>query len=181
MKISLIVEGPSDKIILNEQSNWFNELGIELDFVITRGKGGMIKKAIRYYRAAIRQNFDYVIFLPDQDKDVCAIATREKIGMDLHSKAKTIVMKLEMEAWILADGQCIRDSINITYSPSGQTDNITDPKLRLFSIMRNKLGYEPEQVVAASVVAPYFSIERAARNNKSAKRFKEFIESIVEN
>lgn len=181
MKISLIVEGDSDKIIFNSQNSWFNSLGIEFNIITTGGKQAMIKKAKGHYNAAIWQKVDYVIFLPDQDTDICALVTREKIGMDSYNKAKTIVMKLEIEAWILADGQCMRNSLNIDYDPAGQTDNLPNPKSKLFSIIEKKLGHPVVGVLAASKVAPYFSIVRAARNNTSAERFSEFIRSISEN
>lgn len=181
MKIFLIVEGDSDEVIFKSQKNWFDSLGINFNIRTTGGKQSMIRKAKNHYKVAFWENADYVIFLPDQNGDMCALATREKIGLDSYSKVKTIVMKLEMEAWILADGQCIRNSINIVYEPPGQTDRIVDPKSKLFSIMKKFPGFVPIEKLAAEIVAPYFSIERAARNNTSAKRFKEFIENIVQN
>lgn len=180
MKIFLIVEGPSDKIIFKGQNNWFDSLGIESEISPTYGKGKMVKAAEKYYKIARYQNANYIIFLPDQNSDACALVTRQKIGMNSYNKAVTIVMKLQMEAWILADSQCLRDSIRIHYSPAGITDVMVNPKLKLFSIMKNKLGYRPGEVEAAYIAAPHFSIERAAKHNNSARRFKEFIESIAE-
>ena len=87
-------------------------------------------------------------------------------------------MKRELEAWILADGQCIRDSIGIDCRPCGQTDAEMDPKQKLLSTLQSKLGYLPTEIEVATLVAPYFSIVRAAIANTSAKRFKELIESI---
>lgn len=178
MRISFIVEGDSDKIILDGQRSWFSLLGLEYDIVPTGGKKNMIKSAMKHYRIALLTDCSNVIFLPDQNGDICALVTREKIGMDSKDRSVTIVMKRELEAWILADGQCIRDSVGINYRPSGQTDAEMDPKQRLLSILKSKLGYLPTEIEIATLVAPCFSITRAAIANTSAKRFKDFIESI---
>ncbi len=98
--------------------------------------------------------------------------------MDLVNRAVTIVMKRELEAWILADGQCIQDSVGINYRPSGQTNAEMDPKQRLLSILKRKLGYLPAEIEVATLVAHCFLIPRAAITNTSAKRFKDFIEGI---
>lgn len=178
MRISLIVEGDSDKIILDRQRNWFNSLGLEFDIVTTYGKKSMIKSAMKHYNIALLKGAINVIFLPDQNGDQCALVTRQNIGMDSQSRAVTIVMKRELEAWILADGQSIRDSISINYRPSGYTDAEIDPKQKLLSILQRKLGYLPTEIEIAMLIAPYFSITRAARANTSAKRFKDFIERV---
>lgn len=181
MKISFIVEGDSDKIILNGQRNWVSSLGLEFDIYPTYGKPNMIKSALKHYRIARLYDFSNIIFLPDQNSDQCALVTRQKIGMDSKERAVTIVLKRELEAWILADGQCIRDSLGINYRPSGQTDAEMDPKQRLLSILKSKLGYLPTEIEVAMLVAPCFSITRAAIANTSAKRFKDFIERISVN
>lgn len=178
MKIFLIVEGDSDKIILEGQSNWFDSLGLEFNIVPTDGKQNMVKTAMKHYKIGILSSANKIIFLPDQNSDKCALITRQKIGINSLKKAVTIVMKLEMEAWILADGQCIQDSIGVSYKPAGQTDKVISPKHKLCNKLRRKLGYLPSTVEMAAILTPYFSIERASLNNTSAKRFKEFIERI---
>jgi hypothetical protein len=178
VRTSLIVEGDSDKIILEGQGNWFQSLGLESDIIPTGGKKNMIKSAMKHHRIALLRGCCSILFLPDQNSDQCALVTRDKIGMDSKDKAATIVMKRELEAWILADGQCLRDSVGINYRPSGQTDAEMHPKERLLSLLRRKLGYCPTEVEVAKLVSPYFSITRAAMANKSAKRFKEFIERL---
>ena len=178
MRISFIVEGDSDKIILDGQRNWFSSLGLELDIVPTYGKQSMIKSAMKHYRIALAQGYSNIVFLPDQNGDTCALVTREKIDMDSKDRAITIVMKRELEAWILADGQCIRNSIGVNYRLSGQTDAEMNPKQRLLSILQRKLTYFPTEIEVAMLTAPHFSIARAAMANTSAKRFKDFIERI---
>jgi len=179
LKISLIVEGDSDRLLLLEQQDWFNALGIEVEIVPTDGKINMIKKAKNFYKIAFfHQGVDFIIFLPDQNSDLCALVTRQKIGMDTQEKSVTIVLKRELEAWILADGNSIRDSIELQYSPSGITDTISNPKQNLHSLLKRKLDHFPTTLEAISCVKSYFSIERAANNNQSARRFKDFVENL---
>lgn len=178
VKISLIVEGQSDEIVLREQENWFELLGLEVDIHPTGGKPNMINKARKYYKAAMYTGSEKTIFLPDQDNDICAMVTRQRIGVDSLDGAITIVMKRKLEAWILADGKCIQNSIGAHYSPVGQTDREVDCKSKLLHIIRSKRGYLPTAVEAAKIIAKYFSIARAARNNTSVRRFKEFVEGI---
>ena len=178
MRVSFIVEGDSDKIILEGQRNWFSSLGLEYYIVPTYGKKNMIKSAMKHYRIALLQGCSNIIFLPDQNGDQCALVTREKLGMDSNDKAVTIVLKRELEAWILADGQCIHNSIGVDCRPTGQTDSETNPKQKLLSILHRKLGHFPTELEVATLTAPHFSIIRAAVANNSAKRFKEFIERI---
>jgi hypothetical protein len=178
VKIFLIVEGDSDKIIINSQNSWFNNLGLHFNIITTGGKINMIKTASKHYNMAIIQNAKNVIYLPDQNNDECPLITRKNIGVDNKKGAKTIVLKRELEAWILADSKCIRNSINIQYAPAGQTDKEINPKEKLHSMIENKLGYSPTTLEAATLIAPHFSINRASNYNTSAKRFKEYIENI---
>ncbi len=181
MKIFLIVEGDCDEILLESQLDWFNSLGLYVKIVPTDGKLNMIKKARAHYTAAINCGANKVIFLPDKHGDECALVTRRRIGMNGLDRATTIVIKCEMEAWILADGQCVRACIGMQYRPAGQTDTEVDPKQKLQTQLKRKYGYLPSGLEAAKLVASHFSIHRAARNNTSAKRFKEFIENIDRN
>lgn len=181
MKIFLIVEGYSDVLLLNGQRTWFDSLGLDMNIVPTGGKKEMIRSAIKHYRIAILCGAHSVIFLPDKNSDECALVTRRRIGIDGLKRATTIVMKRELEAWILADGQCVQECIHMQYSPAGQTDTEVDPKQKLQTQLKRKYGYLPSGLEAARMVSLHFSVHRAARNNTSAKRFKEFIESIPRN
>jgi len=178
LKIFLIVEGNSDKLLFLGQNEWFNTLGIETEIITTNGKQDMIKNAEKYYKISMLKKADYIIFLPDQNSDICAMKTRQKIGMDSQERAVTIVIKRALEAWILADGHCIQNSIQLDYSPAGQTDSILHPKNKLLSLLNRKLNHIPTTIEAINLVKSYFSFERASNNNQSAKRFKDFIENL---
>ncbi|GAJ18873.1 unnamed protein product, partial [marine sediment metagenome] len=53
MRISFIVEGDSDKIILDGQRSWFSSLGLEHDIVPTYCKTKMINSAMKHYHIAL--------------------------------------------------------------------------------------------------------------------------------
>ena len=176
MKIMLIVEGQSDSIIFNKQAQWFKSRGIDFQVILANGKSEMIKKARKLYKTSIYSGAQYVIFLPDQDSDTCGLVTRERIDVDSLPNAVTIALKRALEAWILADRDCINSIIDLKYRTSGQTDFIQNPKERLLNMMERKYGYRPTAVEAALKVAPFFSLDRASKTNTSTKRFKQFIE-----
>ena len=138
----------------------------------------MIKEAVKHHTIGILRGANNIIFLPDQNGDACPSVTRQRIGIDSKERAITIVLKRELEAWILADGQCIRDTTGRHYSPAEQTDIEADPKQKLHSILKRGLRYFPTEIEAATMVTPHFSISRAAINNTSAKRFRDFIETV---
>lgn len=166
-------------MLFMEQREWFSSFGIEIDIVPAGGKKNMINKANKFYKIAVLQKSDHIIFLPDQNNDSCALVTRQKIGMDSCGRCITIAIKRELEAWILADGKSLRDSIDLIYEPPGFTDTELDPKQKLYALIKRKLGYFPSSIEATNLVKSYFSIERAANNNHSAARFKRFIENIL--
>lgn len=178
VRVSIIVEGPSDEIVLSGQRSWLESLGLEVSIHPTGGRPSMIKKARQYCKMANNTGCERLVFLPDQDTDECAMRTRQRLDVDSVNGAVTIVMKRKLEAWILADGECMHECIGTSYRPAGQTDTEADCKTKLKNMIKRKKGYEPTSIEAARMVAPHFSVPRAAKNNTSAKRFKDFVESI---
>jgi len=179
LKIALIVEGFSDNILLSEQRRWFSSLGMEIDIITAGDKRSMIRKAIKFYNASIASGASHVIFLPDQNGDQCALVTRKKVNADDLPRATTLVIKRELEAWILADRRCLNCKLDPNYHTSGTTDNVPNPKQILFSLIHKKLGYTPTAVEAAKIFADQFSIVRAAVANNSAKRLVNIVNSLV--
>lgn len=179
MKIALIVEGLSDNILLDEQRQWFLSLGMEIDIITAGDKHNMIRKALKFYNASIASGATHVIFLPDQNGDQCALVTRKKVNADDLPGATTLVIKRELEAWILADRHCINCTLDPNYHTSGTTDNVLNPKQTLFSLIHKKLGYTPSTVEAAKMFADQFSIVKAAVANHSAQRLINLVSSLV--
>lgn len=175
MKMHLIVEGESDRQLFLAQKYWFDSLGLEVDVYPTNGKTNMEKNAHKYYEISLITNAQKIIFLPDQDADRCALVTRAKVGLESEERALTVVVKREIEAWILADGRCIEEATGLCYQPAGITDLEVDPKQTLYSLLKRKIGHLPTGAEAIALLKSHFSIERAAGNNNSARRFKEMI------
>jgi hypothetical protein len=179
MKISIMVEGASDKEILEKQNTFFNSLGLEVKIQPMGGKKNMIKKARNHYNIAKLSGASHIIFLPDLDRDECALVTRKLVGMDDAKDSVVIVIKRELEAWLLADWRCIETLLGAGHRPAGQTDAEHDPKQKMYSIFRKKFRYNPTETELAKFVSQHFSIDRASHNNTSVKRFKEFLENIA--
>lgn len=176
--LHFIVEGEFDRQILQGQTEWFSALGIELSVFPTDGKKNMENKAQKFYEIGLWRDAYKIIFMPDQDYDRCALATKAKLGLDHAEKAIVMVVKREIEAWILADGQCITEAIGLSYQPAGITDNDIEPKDKLYSLIRRGIGHPPTSLEASVLLKSHFSIDRAARNNQSARRFREIIVGI---
>ncbi len=181
MNVAMVVEGTSDKYIIEGLRGWFENMGLMVDIRTTGGKGPMIKKSRNHFRACVRQGSKKVFFLVDQDTDVCVLRTRKKLEVDSERLVVVNVVKSEMEAWILADGKCIRECFDKPYQPSGMTDGIRNPKERLFRIFMSKFNYYPSAPVVARMVAPHFSLERASRNNTSARYFRDKVLAVSKN
>ena len=178
LKIALIVEGLSDKILFNEQRQWFSSKGVEIDIIVAGNKHTMITKALKFYKASIISGATNIIFLPYQNGDQCALVTRGRMHADNLPGATTLVIKRELEAWILADSNCINCKLDPNYHTSGITDNLSNPKQILISMFQKKLGYTPTTVESVKMFADRFSIEQAAHANKSAKRLVDLIISL---
>jgi len=179
MKLFLIVEGKSDKKLFSSLEEWFHSHEIQVKIIIAGSKKELIRDALKHYKLAFYNGADKVLFLPDQNGDPCALYTKQKFQNILHlNNIDIIVLKKELEAWILADGECIRRIIRSDYNPSGITDNIDNPKENLHAKLRRYLKHPVTTNEAIECVSPYFSIERAARYNTSAKRFKNIIENL---
>ncbi len=178
MRMHIIVEGDSDRQLLISQKPWFDSLGIEIDIYPSHGKTRMRSNAQKHFEIALVNNAQKVMFLPDQDADVCALVTRQKIGLEYEERVQTVVVKREIEAWLLADGRCIEEAIGLAYQPAGITDLIPDPKQKLFSLIKRKIGHIPTETEAIALLKSHFSIERAAGNNNSARRFRQLVMNL---
>lgn len=181
MIVALIVEGDSDEIIFNALRNWFETYNINLVVVPTYGINKMIKKSRKHYKACkYFHNAKYVIFMPDLNSYNCPIFLMNEIELDNYNDAILNVMVKELEAWILADEGCINNSIPIgsNYHTSGFTDDINNPKVKLFNIVKKKLKFWPTEIEAANLFASNFSIERAENHNNSVIRFHNIIKNI---
>ncbi len=182
MNIAFIVEGDSDEIIFNTLKNYLKNKNIQLEIVPTYGKSNMLKKARKHYKACkCLHNAEYVIFFPDLDNDICPEIIKNNICVSENNDVKVNVIVKELEAWILADQDCISSTLNISYHSSGFTDEIIKPKVKLCNIVRKNLGYNPSEIECAKLFSQKFSIERSKELNNSANRLWNFIENLSMN
>lgn len=179
MKIALIVEGESDKKIFERQIPLFSQIGLQVSVTQTGGKGKMCRGARRFHTVETLRGNRKVVFLPDQHGDPCALVTREKVGMDECPCALVVVVKRELEAWILADGEAVSKATRKLDRPAGLTDTIPDPKQELLKKLSRALGDGVTGVELAKAVSPHFSLRRAAKNNTSAKRFLDQLRQLA--
>lgn len=173
MKVGIVVEGLSDKDIIKGLSGWFENIGLTVDIITAHDKTRMVKSSRKHFHACIWQGSRIVFFLVDQNADACVLETRNRFDVDSESAVVVSVVKSKLEAWILADGQCIRKCFGTTYTPAGMTDSIRNPKELLFTMFTRKYNYRPTERVVTKMVAPHFSLERASLNNTSARYFRD--------
>lgn len=182
VKAGFIVEGTSDLIVLKAekfQKYLFHKLGItssEEWIIGGRGKSN-IKKNFKSFINRLDQEVDFVFIMIDQDdkeqqrknrkyKPVdCPLITVNEIisyGGNKHNISDNlifIVMTREFEAWLIAD-----KSLGFTYD--GNPEEIINPSDFIGKQLRTS-----SHIMIANLFKDKFSIERAAKNAKSANRF----------
>jgi hypothetical protein len=190
VKVGFIVEGTSDKIILS--ANKFQNLlkyKLELDsneslIHIAHNKTKLKENYVSLYRRLINKGAEKIFTLVDQDDKEAEKKNRKYIPPDcpleivheiLSYRSNRnyrfdenifIVMVREMEAWFLADNE-----LNLIYS--GNPEDIIKP-----SELIEKQFLTSQHIIIANRVKNRFSLERAAENAPSAKRFLEKLQLI---
>ena len=138
MNMAIVVEGISDKDIVKGLSEWFEKIGLTVEIITAGDKHRIEKNSRKHFDAQIGQGSKIVFFLVDQDVDACVLETRSRFDVNGKRRALVSVVTHKMEAWVLADGQCIRQCFGTPYAPSGMTDHIRNPKERLFTMFTRK-------------------------------------------
>ncbi|MGF7184100.1 hypothetical protein GGQ84_000180 [Desulfitispora alkaliphila] len=179
MKIALVVEGQSDRIFFSSLIDYFKNYGVSIDIIDTGGRPSMFKNAEKHYKACkYGLGADFVIFMPDIDNDVSVDITAEKVKVCSGDNYKVSVIVRELEAWILADGNCINQVLDSDYQPSGITDNIVNPKEKLTHMIYDKLNLKLTAFEIAQKFSPHFSVFRAEQNNNSLNYFLQIIKGL---
>lgn len=184
IKIVIIVEGKSDKLIFDYQEKYFSKYGLDVSVKNGNSRTEVINKAKSHYTVAKINKNDYIIFAIDKDKDGCFSNIRRVIEEEINSIANSHCQYeinffvMELEAWYLADYRCLNSILDNVDRPSGITDDIKYPKQKLFSLWNNSKGYKPTTVECASAFGPNLDLEEASKYNNSCKRFLRIIKDI---
>ncbi len=185
VKVGFIVEGTSDLIILKSEKfkELFSQLGIETNGDLIkngRSKSGLKEQLVPFIQQLDDLKCDYVFILFDLDdkknekktkskkkiKDcpVGAVEEVKKFGDNknyLKDNQIFVVMVREMEAWFLAD-----EELGYTYE-NDDPEEVKNPS----EIIEKAENSKNHILLANRVVKKKFSLERAAKNSSSAKRF----------
>lgn len=191
VKIGFIAEGKSDRAILNSErfrKNLLHQFGISFsdeDIRYGGGKSGIKTNFKSYLSSLQKSNVDYIFIMVDQDDkeeqrrnrkykpmDCPVTVVKEIVGYRdnkhyLLENQFFIVMTREMEAWFLADP-------NLEFDCMGkQPEEILNPS----DLVAKQLGVSSHGLIAHRL-KDRFSLERAAKNAPSAKRFLNKLENI---
>ncbi|MDP3442853.1 MAG: DUF4276 family protein [Ignavibacteria bacterium] len=191
VKIGFITEGKSDRTILNSERfkkyllHTFEISYCEEDIRYGRGKSGIKTNFKAYLSSLKKNNVAYIFIMVDQDdkeeqrrnrkykpKDCPVTVVEEIVGYrdNKHYLQKNhffIVMTREMEAWFLADP-------NLGFYCMGkQPEEILNPS----DLVAKQLGVSSHGLIAQRL-KDKFSLERAAKNAPSARRFLNKLKNI---
>jgi hypothetical protein len=184
VKVSFIVEGDVEKILVDALGSWFKEKGImKVGPVINvRGGGNLCPNNLNVY---IDQAKVYhpqkILILTDLECDTCVTQTKKRVG-DC-DECVVIVARKAIEAWFLADTVLLENLFK------GRVERIEEPEktdsmpfdiLRQLLIERTGRGVSKKMLARQSV--KYFSPERAAShpNCQSVAYFVRKIEEIAQ-
>lgn len=170
--LGIVVEGPSDKLFFESHKRWFEEQGVALKIVQTRGRSAMIQEAEKHLKSLWLKGCQKVFFFLDQDADVCPPFTAERLkSVAGESDAVICVMARALEAWLLADEEAITRATGQPFK-SQPTDALDRPKEILKGLFRRRHhGIAPPDRRMVATLCHHFSFERAAENNASLCRF----------
>ena len=191
VKIGFIAEGKSDRAILNSErfrKNLLHQFGISFsdeDIRYGGGKSGIKTNFKSYLSSLQKSNVDYIFIMVDQDdkeeqrrnrkykhKDCPVTVVEEIVGYRdnkhyFRGNEIFVVMTREMEAWFLADPSLGFDCMG------RQPEEILNPS----DLVAKQLGVSSHGRIAHRL-KDKFSLERAAKNAPSAKRFLNKLENI---
>lgn len=181
MKIALIVEGPSDKRFFEKlYEQFYRHTQFEVFVRPAGGKPRIFNKAQHHFHSCIYgEGADHVIFIVDIDQstEVNTLA-KFKINGD-PSKYSVHVVIRELEAWFLADGNCLSKVLDTLYQPSGYTDKIENPKEKLQMMFKKKFGYILTEMEMVDKIIEHFSLDSASQYNNSARKFKDKLSEFL--
>lgn len=189
VKVGFIVEGTSDYIFIKSEKFrkcLYQKFSLETDeesVRIAHGKS-YLKKNLQSFIRSLEKEVQYIFIMVDQDDKEqqkrnrkykpqdCPLSVIDEISNFadnshyLKNNHIFVVMVKEFEAWLLADD-------HLDYHFDGLPEQVNNP-----SEIVQKQEKTSNHVKIAKRIIDKFSLERAAVNAPSAKRFLEKLESI---
>ena len=189
VKVGFIVEGTSDSIFVKSEKfrkYLLHRLSLEADeenVITARGKPNL-KKNLKSFINHLDKAVQYIFIMVDQDDKEqqkrsrkynppdCPLSVIKEISNFadnshyLKNNHIFVVMTREFEAWLLADD-------HLVYRYDGLPEQIINPSEIIQQQERTS-----SHVVIAKRIIDKFSLERAATNAPSAKRFLKKLELI---
>ena len=186
VKLGFIVEGETEKIIL-EQSDFFSyllSLGIDYipDVIDAKGNGNLLPYNIGAYSKTLEDKGATRIFiLTDLDDDECITNTKTRIA-PLPHHVVTVSVK-EIESWFLSDTAAMRLFVKDPAFTYDNPETIADPfeEIRTIRISKINRGVGSKVILAKAMVKNCnFSVKKAAQhtNCNSAKYFLKMISEV---
>lgn len=164
VKVSFIVEGDVEKILIEALVPWFKERGITKvgPVINVRGGGNLCPGNIDLYiEQAKVWNPAKILILTDLECDSCVTQTKTRVGNC--KECVVIVARKAIEAWFLADTLLLENLLKgkiVPYEVPEKTELMPFDVLKQLFLDKTGRGISKKMLARRSV--QYFSPERAA-------------------
>jgi len=185
VKIGFIVEGVTEKIILDSEAFRSFLKNHQINFVANiidaAGNGNLLPKNIGPFISRLTDQGATVIFvLTDLDEDQCITRTKQRLEIPLHHFA--IISVKEIESWFLADSEAMSRFLESPDFFFENPESLDNPLAEIERLRLEKTGrgLKYKKVLANQLVhKSNFSIERAA-NHPNCRSAKYFLTKLLE-
>jgi len=171
VRVGIVVEGDTERRLLENHRSWFQTRGLEVKVVQANGRPRLIQEA-RFHLEVMRlKQCEYTFFLLDQDDDQCPPATAALLQeVRREPDAIVCVVARELEAWFLADAHAILKATGQRFTgiPTDEIDRPAEQLKELFHRSKHHKFLTKMEMMRA--ISPHFDFERAAQGNCSVSR-----------
>ena len=176
MKIGFICEGKTEKKILESQAfkNILTSLNLDIvePVIDAEGKDKLLPRALNAFTEELKnQGAEAIVILTDRDKDVCITFTKQRITND--PSYVIIVAVKTIEAWFLADSDCMSTVLKKTYGIENPEDVEAFAEIKKALVEYTGRGANDKILLSGMMIRNGFSVANAAKhpNCHSAKYF----------
>lgn len=183
-RVGVVVEGPSDSVFWKRfLARVFSQYGYVFDVHSMKGGSRVIQESPRLADVFKKAGYHSTIIILDADKSPCASKVVNEFEQEFVNQARQqppnlrfaqiFVALRELESWVLADPDCIRNLLSV---PDYSTTRVEPPisgKARFLRLCRESGMFLAglEDLECARQAARCFDPERAAPNSHSFAYF----------